>query len=66
LNEWTMAAVFGLLLLLWAVGGRVWDLSGTVSAFTGVALLLVTGVLTWGDQSPRSRPGPPWSGSPSW
>jgi DASS family divalent anion:Na+ symporter len=48
-QEWTMAAVFVLLLLLWSVGGQVWDLSATVSAFTGVALLLVTGVLTWGD-----------------
>lgn len=44
-----MAGVFVLLLLLWSVGGQVWDLSATVSAFTGVALLLVTGVLTWGD-----------------
>jgi len=48
-QEWTMAGVFVLLLLLWSVGGQVWDLSPTVSAFTGVALLLVTGVLTWGD-----------------
>ncbi|CAM5569320.1 DASS family sodium-coupled anion symporter [Streptomyces aurantiogriseus] len=48
-NEWTMAAVFVLLLLLWSVGGQVWDLSATVSAFTGVTLLLVSGVLTWGD-----------------
>lgn len=48
-QEWTMAAVFVLLLLMWSVGGQVWDLSATVSAFTGVALLLVTGVLTWGD-----------------
>ncbi|WP_405539776.1 anion permease [Streptomyces sp. NBC_00075] len=48
-SEWTMAAVFVLLLLLWSVGGQAWDLSATVSAFTGVALLLVTGVLTWDD-----------------
>ncbi|MFE2064342.1 DASS family sodium-coupled anion symporter [Streptomyces sp. NPDC059467] len=48
-QEWTMAGVFVLLLLLWSVGGQVWDLSATASAFTGVALLLVTGVLTWGD-----------------
>ncbi|MEH0548054.1 anion permease [Streptomyces sp. NBC_00490] len=48
-QEWTMAGVFVLLLLLRSVGGQVWDLSATVSAFTGVALLLVTGVLTWGD-----------------
>ncbi|WP_128381335.1 anion permease [Streptomyces cavernae] len=48
-QEWVMGAVFVLLLLLWSVGGQVYDLSATVSAFTGVALLLVTGVLTWGD-----------------
>ncbi|MEU2289212.1 anion permease [Streptomyces sp. NPDC013178] len=48
-QERTVAAIFVLLLLLWSVGGQVWDLSATVSAFAGVALLLVTGVLTWGD-----------------
>jgi DASS family divalent anion:Na+ symporter len=48
-QEWIMGGVFVLLLLLWSVGGQAWDLSATVSAFTGVALLLITGVLTWGD-----------------
>ncbi|WP_327730986.1 anion permease [Streptomyces sp. NBC_00487] len=48
-HEWIMGGTFVLLLLLWSVGGQVYDLSATTSAFTGVAVLLVTGVLTWSD-----------------
>ncbi|MEU5324265.1 hypothetical protein AB0G67_47260 [Streptomyces sp. NPDC021056] len=36
-HEWTLGGVCVLLLLLWSVRGQVWDLSATVSAFSGVA-----------------------------
>jgi DASS family divalent anion:Na+ symporter len=48
-HEYIMTAVFALLLLLWSVGSQAWDLSATTSAFVGVVVLLVTGVLTWSD-----------------
>jgi DASS family divalent anion:Na+ symporter len=38
-----------LLILLWSVGDQVLDLSATTSAFIGVSLLLISGVLTWND-----------------
>ncbi|MFC4056678.1 DASS family sodium-coupled anion symporter [Planomonospora corallina] len=48
-EEKIMAGVFVLLLLLWSLGSQLWGLPATVSAFVGVTVLLVTGVLTWGD-----------------
>ncbi|MFB9896228.1 DASS family sodium-coupled anion symporter [Planobispora takensis] len=48
-HEKIMAGVFVLLLLLWSLGSQLWGLPATASAFVGVTLLLVTGVLTWGD-----------------
>lgn len=48
-HEWIMTAVFVLLLLMWSVGSQLYDLSATTSALAGVSLLLITGVLTWGD-----------------
>ena len=48
-HEWIMASVFVLLLLLWSLGSQAYDIPATASAFVGVALLLVTGVLTWDD-----------------
>lgn len=48
-HEWIMTAVFVLLLLLWSAGSQMYDLSATTSALVGVALLLITGVLTWND-----------------
>ena len=47
--EKVMLATFGLLLLLWTVGDQLWDLNSTVAALAGLAVLLVTQVLTWDD-----------------
>jgi DASS family divalent anion:Na+ symporter len=47
--EWVMAGVFVMLLALWSAGSQVWGLSATAAAFAGVAVLLVSRVLTWGD-----------------
>lgn len=46
--EKAMAAIFGLLIVLWA-GGRYIGLSETLTAFIGLCLLLLSGVLTWDD-----------------
>ncbi|MFI7707570.1 anion permease [Nonomuraea sp. NPDC049480] len=47
--EWIMAGVFVMLLTLWSLGSQLWALSATASAFAGVAVLLITRVLTWND-----------------
>lgn len=47
-SEWTMLATFILLLFLWIFGNRL-DMHSTVAALTGLAILLLTGVLTWED-----------------
>jgi DASS family divalent anion:Na+ symporter len=47
-GEWIMSAAFVMLLVLW-IFGRSLGLHATVAAFLGLALLLLTGVLTWGD-----------------
>ena len=47
-GEWITAGVIVLLLVLW-IGGQVWSIDATTSAFTGLAVLLITGVLTWQD-----------------
>ena len=54
LHEMIMLAVFGILLLLWAgipamLLGDMWTLDPTTTAFIGLSLLLLTGVLTWDD-----------------
>ncbi|SRX81964.1 symporter [Clavibacter michiganensis subsp. sepedonicus] [Mycolicibacterium parafortuitum] len=45
-REWIMAATFVLLLILWCLG-EVLNIDATTAAFTGIAILLITGVLTW-------------------
>jgi divalent anion:Na+ symporter, DASS family len=47
-KEWIMAGTFVLLLLLWCLGD-VLGIDATTAAFTGIAILLITGVLTWKD-----------------
>jgi len=47
-SEWITAGVIVLLLVLW-IGGQVWSIDATTAAFTGLAVLLITGVLTWQD-----------------
>ncbi|OTG88322.1 C4-dicarboxylate ABC transporter [Acinetobacter sp. ANC 4558] len=54
LHELIMLCVFGILLLLWAgipamLLGDLWSLDPTTTAFIGLSLLLLTGVLTWDD-----------------
>jgi DASS family divalent anion:Na+ symporter len=53
-NEIIMLGVFGILLLLWAgipamIFGSAWAVDPTTTAFIGLGLLLITGVLTWED-----------------
>ncbi len=45
-HEWIMAVTFVLLLVLWCLGDQL-NVDATATAFTGIAILLVTGVLTW-------------------
>lgn len=47
--EWILAGTFVLLLLLWTVGDLAFHIPATVSAFVGLAILLLTKVLTWQD-----------------
>lgn len=47
-EEWIMLGTFGLLLTLW-VFGKDLNIDATVTALVGLAILLVTGVLTWDD-----------------
>jgi DASS family divalent anion:Na+ symporter len=48
LGEWITGGVIALLLVLW-VGGQAWSINATTAAFVGLAVLLITGVLTWQD-----------------
>ena len=53
-GELTMLGVFGVLLVLWAgipalVMGDSWGVDATTTAFIGLSLCLLTGVLTWED-----------------
>lgn len=48
-NEWMMLAVFVLLIVLWIFGNKLGGIDGTTAAILGLALLLVTRVLTWED-----------------
>jgi len=45
-KEWIMVATFVLLLILWCLGDKL-GVDATTAAFTGIAILLTTGVLTW-------------------
>lgn len=47
-GEKIMAATFVVLLLLWCLGDTL-NIDATTAAFTGIAILLVTGVLSWRD-----------------
>ena len=47
--EWVLAATFGLLLLLWTVGDLAFHIPATVSAFVGLAILMVLGIMSWND-----------------
>jgi DASS family divalent anion:Na+ symporter len=47
-SEWILLSVFVLMLVLWTVGAQR-GVDTTAAALAGVALLLVTGVLTWDD-----------------
>ncbi len=47
-SEWITAGVIILLLVLW-VGGQSWSINATTAAFVGLAVLLLSGVLTWED-----------------
>jgi len=48
--EWTMLAVFVVLLLLWIAGPGM-GIDATTAALVGLALLLLSGVLAWADLS---------------
>ncbi len=47
-SEWTMIAVFLFLIVFWIFGGSL-GIASTTTAFGGLAILLITGVLTWDD-----------------
>ncbi len=47
-SEWTMLGTFFLLLFLW-IFGRELSVHSTTAAFVGLAVLLVSGALTWND-----------------
>jgi divalent anion:Na+ symporter, DASS family len=49
LQEWLMLGTTILLLFLWCFGQQLGEISGTTTALLGIALLLLTGVLTWKD-----------------
>jgi len=46
--ELVTAGVIVLMLVLW-VGGQTWKINATTAAFVGVAVLLLSGALTWDD-----------------
>ena len=49
-SEWTMLGTFLLLLFLWIFGAPLGlDGTGTTAAFVGLAVLLLSGTLTWDD-----------------
>ena len=48
-GEWTMMGVFTLILAMWIFAPLLGNLNATTTALAGVALLLIAGVLTWGD-----------------
>ncbi len=53
-GEWIMLGIFGILLFLWAgvpalLLGKAYAVDATTTAFIGLSLLLLSGVLTWDD-----------------
>jgi DASS family divalent anion:Na+ symporter len=48
-QEWVMLATFFLLLVLWIFGPQLGGLETTSAALIGLAVLLVSGVLSWDD-----------------
>ncbi|MFJ3031846.1 anion permease [Rothia terrae] len=52
-GEWIMLVTFVLLLALWILGSTL-KIDATSAAFFGIALLLVTKVLTWSDMAKNS------------
>jgi len=48
-QEWMMLGVFVMLLILWIFAKQLGDLNPTTSALAGLAMLLLSGVLTWDD-----------------
>jgi DASS family divalent anion:Na+ symporter len=48
-QEWAMLGVFALLLVLWIFAKQLGDINPTTSALAGLAVLLLSGVLTWED-----------------
>lgn len=48
-QEWMMLGVFVMLLVLWIFAKQLGDLNPTTSALAGLAVLLLSGVLTWDD-----------------
>lgn len=49
-GEWIMTGTFVLLLLMWVLGSTL-GINATAAAFVGIAILLVTKVLTWKDMA---------------
>lgn len=49
-QEWTMLGTFVLLLVLWVLGSAL-GVEATTAAFVGIAILLVTRVLSWKDMA---------------
>ena len=47
-SEWKLVGVFIALVVMW-VGGKSLGLHSASSAFIGLSILLITGVLSWGD-----------------
>ena len=47
--EKIMLGAFGGLLLLWTLGDQLWGITATAAALAGLAVLLLTKVLTWDD-----------------
>lgn len=52
-SEWIMVGTFVLLLVLWCLGSQL-GVNATAAAFVGIAVLLLTGVLTWKDLAKNS------------
>lgn len=52
-KEWIMLGTFALLLILWVTGTAL-GIDATSAAFFGIAILLVTKVLTWKDMAKNS------------
>ncbi len=52
-GEWIMLLTFVVLLILWVLGSSL-GINATTAAFLGIAILLVTRVLTWKDMAANS------------